>query len=52
MVVRVFVRFERARREARPAGVARRRSAARSERAGNRDEVDPAFHRAILKIAI
>ena len=52
MVVRVFVRFERARREARPAGVARRRSAARPERAGNRDEVDPAFHRAILKIAI
>src|SRR5574337_829211 len=47
-----FVRSERARKEARTAGAARRRSAAGDERPGRRDEVDPAFHRAILKIAI
>ncbi len=32
--------------------MARRRPTASTERAGNHDQVDPAFHRAILKIAI
>ncbi len=47
-----LVRSERGRREARAAGVPRRRQAARPEARRGHDGVDPAFHRAILKIAI
>ncbi len=45
------MRSERARRDART-GVARQRLAARIGSPGGGEAVDPAFHRAILKIAI